>query len=85
MLDKYSVIQSFSAKGYPYDNAVAESFFKFLKLEELNRRTYNNKSELEISLFEYIEGFYNSKHPHSANNMLSPNQKEDMYFSKSQS
>lgn len=85
MLDKYGVIQSFSAKGYPYDNAVAESFFKFLKLEELNRRTYNNKSELEISLFEYIEGFYNSKRPHSANNMLSPNQKEDMYFSKSQS
>lgn len=80
LLDQYGIIQSFSAKGYPYDNAVAEAFFKFLKLEELNRKTYNNKTELDISLFEYIEGFYNCKRPHSANNMLSPNQKEKLYF-----
>lgn len=80
LLEQCNVIQSFSAKGYPYDNAVAESFFKFLKLEELNRKTFYNKSQLELSLFEYIEGFYNSKRPHSANNMLPPNQKEKLYF-----
>ncbi len=80
LLDRCNVIQSFSAKGYPYDNAVAESFFKFLKLEELNRQTFYNKAQLELSLFEYIEGFYNSKRPHSANDMLSPNQKEKFYF-----
>ena len=60
LLDEMDVIQSFSAKGHPYDNAVAESFFKFLKLEEINRRTYYTKKELEDSLFEYIEGFHNS-------------------------
>ena len=40
--------------------------------------TYNNytKVELEDSPFEYIKAFYNLKRPHSANNMLSPNQKE---------
>jgi transposase (fragment) len=80
ILDRYNVIQSFSAKGYPYDNAVAESFFKFLKLEELNRQTFYTKAQLELSLFEYIESFYNSKRPHSANGMLSPNQKEKLYF-----
>lgn len=80
LLEQCNVIQSFSAKGYPYDNAVAESFFKFLKLEELNRRTFYTKAQLELSLFEYIEGFYNSKRPHSANHMLSPNQKEKLYF-----
>jgi len=79
-LDNCNVIQSFSAKGYPYDNAVAESFFKFLKLEELNRQTFYNKAQLELSLFEYTEGFYNAKRPHSANGMLSPNQKETLYF-----
>ena len=73
-------MQSFSAKGYPYDNAVAESFFKFLKFEELNRQTFYNQAQLALSLFEYIEGFYNSKRPHSANHMLSPNQKEKLYF-----
>ena len=80
LLEQCNVIQSFSAKGYPYDNAVAESFFRFLKSEELNRKTFYNKAQLELSLFEYIEGFYNSKRPHSANNMLSPNQKEKFYF-----
>lgn len=80
LLDRYNVIQSFSAKGYPYDNAVAESFFKFLKLEELNRQTFYTKAQLKLSLFEYIESFYNSKRPHSANGMLSPNQKEKLYF-----
>lgn len=80
LLDECGVIQSFSAKGYPYDNAVAESFFKFLKQEEIGRRTFYNKQQLELSLFEYIEGFYNSKRPHSANNMLSPDQKEKLYF-----
>ena len=79
-LENCNIIQSFSAKGYPYDNAVAEAFFKFLKFEELNRKSFTSKSELELSLFEYIEGFYNSKRPHSANDMLSPNQKEKLYF-----
>ena len=80
LLDRCNVIQSFSAKGYPYDNAVAESFFKFLKLEDLNRQTFYTKAQLELSLFEYIDGFYNNKRPHSANGMLSPNQKEKLYF-----
>lgn len=78
--DSCNVIQSFSAKGCPYDNAVSESFFKFLKLEEINRHTFDTKAQLELSLFEYIEGFYNTRRPHSYNDMLSPNQKEKLYF-----
>ncbi len=35
LLDNLDVIQSFSRKGCPYDNAVAESFSKFLKKEEI--------------------------------------------------
>ena len=58
-LDRASFIQSFSKKGHPYDNAVAEAFFKFLKLEETNRRSYTAFDELELSVFEYIH-FYNS-------------------------
>ena len=33
-LDRLDVMQSFSKKGYPYDNAVAESFFRYLKKED---------------------------------------------------
>lgn len=40
-LDELNIVQSFSAKGHPYDNAVMECFFKYLKKEETNRRTYS--------------------------------------------
>ena len=76
-LDKADFVQSFSAKGHPFDNAVMESFFRYLKHEELNRRTFNTMQELNLSLFEYIEGFYNKSRPHSANGLLSPTEKEE--------
>jgi len=70
-LNRHNIIQSFSAKCYPYDNTVSKSFFKFLKLKELNLHTFYTKAQLEISIFEYVDGFYNSKRSHSYNNMLS--------------
>ena len=70
------MIQSFSAKGYPFDNAVMECFFKYLKKEELNRNSYDSFQDLNLSIFKYINGFYNSIRPHSHNNGLSPNQAE---------
>ena len=33
LLDGYDVVQSFSAKGNPYDNAMAENFFSILKTQ----------------------------------------------------
>lgn len=79
-LDSLGMIQSFSAKGHPYDNAVMECFFKYLKKEETNRRTYSSFEELKLSLFEYIVGFYNSYRPHSHNNGLAPNQAELIFL-----
>jgi len=79
-LDKADFVQSFSAKGHPFDNAVVESFFKYLKYEELNRRNFNSPGELNLSLFEYIEGFYNISRPRSANVWLSPNEREKMFY-----
>lgn len=75
-LDSLNMIQSFSAKGHPYDNAVMECFFKYLKKEEVNRKTYSSFDDLNLCLFKYINGFYNSQRPHSHNNELSPNQAE---------
>jgi transposase InsO family protein len=82
LLDNCNVVQSFSKKGHPYDNAVAESFFKYLKQEETNRRNYQTLKELELSVFQYIEGYYNSKRPHGGLNYLTPNQVEINFFSQ---
>lgn len=79
-LDQNHFIQSLSNKSNPWDNAVVEAFFKFLKHEETNRRSYRSLSELRLSLVEYIDSFYNRLRPHSANGFLSPNQKERSFF-----
>ena len=44
------MVQSFSKKGHPYDNAVMECFFKYLKKEELNRRHFRTLEQLQQSL-----------------------------------
>ena len=79
-LDNLNMIQSFSAKGHPYDNAIMECFFKYLKKEEVNRKSYSSFDELNVALFQYINGFYNSLRPHSHNNGLSPNQAETSFY-----
>ncbi|WP_195918981.1 IS3 family transposase, partial [Lactococcus lactis] len=82
LLDEHQLLGSYSNPGYPYDNAVTEVFFKYLKQREINRRTYHSIQEVQLSCFEYIEQFYNNYNPHSANNGLTPNQKEENYFKK---
>lgn len=81
-LDSLNVVQSFSKKGYPFDNACCECFFKYLKKEETNQRTYHSLQELQLSIFEYIEGFYNSIRPHGSLGMLTPNEKEELFWNQ---
>ncbi|OPB93730.1 integrase [Elizabethkingia meningoseptica] len=57
--------QSMSGKGNCYDNAVAESFFKTLKTELIYQNYYSSKYKAYMSVFEYIEGFYNTNRRHS--------------------
>lgn len=79
VIDELGMIQSFSAKGHPYDNAVMECFFKYLKKEELDRRSFQSLEQLKQSLVSYISGFYNSRRPHSHNRGLPPNQAEKFF------
>lgn len=81
LMDQYAVTQSFSKKGHPYDNAVAECFFKYAKQEEFDRHSYTSIEEVKLAVFEYIEGYYNSTRFHSFNNNQTPNQKEKDYLS----
>mgnify|MGYP003683017307 CR=1 FL=1 len=60
-----------SRKGNCWDNAVAESFFKSLKVEWIYRHTYNSKSQAELSVFKWIETWYNRKRRHSHLGLMS--------------
>ncbi|MFO7969222.1 MAG: IS3 family transposase [Bacillota bacterium] len=64
-LKKHKITQSFSKKGCPYDNSVAESFFASLKKEEIYRHIYNSFDHLEKAIDEYIV-FYNTVRPHGS-------------------
>ena len=80
VLDELNVVQSFSKKGYPFDNACCECFFKYLKKEETNRHIYHNYKELYQSVFKYIEGFYNTRRPHGSLGYLTPDEREAEYW-----
>lgn len=61
-----------SRKGNCWDNAPAESFFATLKKELVHHETYATREAARVSLFEYIEVFYNRERRHSALGYVSP-------------
>ncbi len=61
-----------SRKGNCWDNAVAESFFKTIKTEELYRYKLINADNLYTLIFKYIDGWYNTQRIHSALNGKTP-------------
>lgn len=82
-LSKYPTVkQSMSRKGNCWDNAVAESFFKTLKSEWSNRFVYQSIAHVEISMFEYIEAYYNTTRLHSALGYMSPDQYSNQLSTK---
>ena len=76
LLEKNKFIQSMSRKGDCWDNACAESFFKTLKSEEVFHREYQTREEARMSIFEFIEAFYNRQRKHSYLGYLSPEEFE---------
>ena len=81
LLKKNSLIlQSMSRRANCCDNAVAESFFKTLKTELIYHENYNTINEAELSVFEYIEIWYNKQRLHSALGYLTPWEYEMKYY-----
>ncbi len=66
LLRKHRFEVSMSGKGNCFDNAAVETFFKTLKAELVWRRSWETRRQVELALFEYINGFYNPRRRHSA-------------------
>jgi putative transposase len=66
------VVPSMGSVGDCFDNAMAESFFATLETELLDRTLFRNRTEARLAIFDYLEGFYNSRRRHSALGHLSP-------------
>ncbi len=66
------VALSMGSVGDCFDNAMAESFFATLECELLDRTTLSTHAEARAALFEFIEGWYNTRRRHSALGYRSP-------------
>jgi putative transposase len=63
---------SVGRKGQCWDNAVAESFFATIKTELLNHQPWPTRTLAHKAIFEWIEGWYNTRRRHSTLGYLSP-------------
>lgn len=69
-LEAHGITCSMSRTGDCYDNAVMEAFFSTLKTELADG--FDSHGQAKRELFEYIEGFYNTRRRHSTLGYVSP-------------
>jgi putative transposase len=75
-LAAHKVLPSMSRKANCYDNAFMEAFWSTLKLELIYRRPLSGFQTVHRWLFEYVEGFYNTRRLHSSLGYKSPAEME---------
>ncbi|MEK6482594.1 IS3 family transposase [Catalinimonas sp. 4WD22] len=68
------VKQSMSRKANCWDNAVAESFFRTLKLELIHHVEMKSVVATKIEIFEFIEVWYNRQRIHASLGYMTPEQ-----------
>ena len=73
---------SMSAKGNPYDNAVAESFMKTYKYDEVYLSDYESFRDALQNTGRFIEDVYNAKRLHSSLGYVPPNEFEENWLKK---
>ena len=59
ILDAFDITRSLSKKGCPYDNAVAESTYKSVKVEFVHQYQFETLSHLRLELFDYVHWWNN--------------------------
>jgi len=67
---------SMGSVGDCYDNAMCESFFATLECELIDLTRFRNHDEARTEIFDFIEGWYNTRRRHSSIGYNSPVQFE---------
>ena len=83
MTDELGIVRSFSRRGKPADNPVAEAFFSVMKREEYRRNQYASIPELKAAIERYIK-WYNNERIHAALCYMSPKDYEEKRLKRMQ-
>ena len=67
LMTKYGMTASMSRRANCWDNSVAESFFKTLKIEQIYQNQYYTRDQAKLDIVNWIEGFHNAYRWHSTN------------------
>lgn len=79
-INTFRMQHSMSRRGNCYDNAPTERFFRSLKSEWINKTVYDDTTEMQHDIADYIFGYYRKLRPHTFNNQLTPEKKEQLYY-----
>lgn len=71
-LQEHQMTISMSRRANCWDNACGESFWASLKGELVHHEHYQSRQQARLSIFEYIEVFYNRQRLHSSLGYRSP-------------
>ena len=82
-LRESGLVASMGSRGDAYDNAACESCIGTLKVEWIKRHRYLSRDQARLSIFTYIETFYNPRRRHTSLGGISPDEYERR-FQKSQ-
>lgn len=80
LLKSKNITISMSRKGNPYDNAMAESFIKTLKTEEVYLNEYGTLRDAQHNIHHFLEQIYNHKRLHSSIGYQTPVEYEAQYI-----
>ena len=80
LLKQNNIQISMSRRGNPYDNAIAESFMKTIKYEEVYLWNYETYADVKERIPFFIQEVYNNKRLHSSLDYLPPAEFEENYF-----
>jgi len=80
LLNTHSIAVSMSRRGNPYDNAMAESFMKTLKYEEVHLNEYETFNQAYENIGRFINDLYNLKRLHSSLEYKPPIEFENDFY-----
>ncbi|WP_433077755.1 IS3 family transposase [Dactylosporangium sp. CA-052675] len=60
-LSDNGILPSMGSVGDSYDNALMENFWSTLKIELVYRTSWRTRDQADNAIFEYIDGWYNSR------------------------